>query len=104
MKTRLLKKQIKKLITETELERAFELLRVLYANRNEDLYKEVIVLQGQYKHLRSHRNLSMEYELRELKKIVAAMQQLNKDLGKEYQRIVPPEIVQAVEPMLPVRN
>ena len=101
MKNRLIRKRIKQHIANTELEITFSVLKTLYENKNQDILKELIILQGQYQHLRNTKELSLEQEMRDIKKIVDALMGFTKQLRKVYDRNLPPEVVAELTAVLP---
>ena len=101
MKNRLIRKKIKKLISNTELEITFSVLRLLYENQSQDIYKELIILQGQYQHLSNTKELRFEQEVKEINKIVEALTGFTKQLRKVYGKNIPDDIAEKLSPLLP---
>ena len=104
MKNRAIRKTIKQHISNTELELTFSVLKTLYERKDPQIFKELIILQGQYQHLRNTKELSLEREMRDIKKIADALLAFNRQLRKVYEKNLPADIVEELGKILPERK
>ncbi len=104
MKNRAIRKIIKQHISNTELEITFSVLKTLYEKKNPQIFKELIILQGQYHHLRNTKELSLEREMRDIKKIADALLVFNRQLRKVYEKNLPSDIIDELAQILPEKT